>query len=388
VELRGILAALSRRIRIDRAEFGGAFGDMGVSLPLIIGVILASGADRASVLIVFGAMQIFCGLFYGVPMPAQPLKLVAAVVIAQNMDASIMYGAGLSVGIVMLLLTLTGLIDWITRVVPKTVVRGMQLGIGIKLTYLALHDYVGAEGAQGYVLAGVAFVLILLLLRQKRIPAALAVIALGAIYAFVFGKVDTPSILAGWGLAAPKFNVPTVVHIVEGFLLLGLAQIPLSLGNSVLATRQVAEDLFPEKKITVRQIGCTYSLMNLVAPFFSGIPVCHGSSGMVGIHLFGGRTGGATLIYGSLFLGVGLFFSGAFTEIVAVFPLPILGVLLFFQGLALVVLVRDMAEDATLFAITILVGLAAFALPYGFLAALVGGTLLTYAAKAWGVKLS
>jgi len=51
-------------IRFDRNELSGAFGDMGTDVPLIIGVALASHLDGASVLIMFGAMQILTGLAY------------------------------------------------------------------------------------------------------------------------------------------------------------------------------------------------------------------------------------------------------------------------------------------------------------------------------------
>ena len=56
-------------IRFDRNEVAGAFGDLGTDLPLLIGVIAASGIDSASVLILFGLMQIFTGLWYRLPMP-------------------------------------------------------------------------------------------------------------------------------------------------------------------------------------------------------------------------------------------------------------------------------------------------------------------------------
>src|SRR5437879_8629570 len=71
-------------IRFDRNELSGAFGDMGTDVPLIIGVALASHLDGASVLIMFGAMQILTGLAYRMPMPVQPLQAMAAIVIAQQ----------------------------------------------------------------------------------------------------------------------------------------------------------------------------------------------------------------------------------------------------------------------------------------------------------------
>ena len=81
-------------IRLDRNELAGAFGDIGTDLPLIIGMILAAGLDSASVLIVFGMMQVFSGLRYGMPMAVQPLKAVAAIVIAQRLSGATIHGAG------------------------------------------------------------------------------------------------------------------------------------------------------------------------------------------------------------------------------------------------------------------------------------------------------
>ncbi len=68
------------RIRVNCGELSGAFGDIGTALPLLTGMILASGMHPASVLTVFGLAQIGSALFYGIPMPVQPLKAVAALV--------------------------------------------------------------------------------------------------------------------------------------------------------------------------------------------------------------------------------------------------------------------------------------------------------------------
>ena len=51
-------------IRFDRNEWSGAFGDIGTDLPLITGMILVSGIDAASVLIVFGIMPILTARLY------------------------------------------------------------------------------------------------------------------------------------------------------------------------------------------------------------------------------------------------------------------------------------------------------------------------------------
>ena len=127
-------------IRFDRNELAGAFGDIGTDLPLIVGMILASGLHSASVLVMFGVMQYFTALRYGMPIPVQPLKAVAVIVITQKIAPGVLYGGGLAIGIAMLLLTVTGGITWLARVVPKAVVRGLQLGLGIQLAMLALKD--------------------------------------------------------------------------------------------------------------------------------------------------------------------------------------------------------------------------------------------------------
>ncbi len=364
-------------IRFDRNELAGAFGDIGTDLPLVVGMILAAGLHSASVLVMFGLMQYFTAIRYRMPIPVQPLKAVAVIVITQKISPGVLYGGGLAIGIAMLLLTVTGGITWLARVVPRAVVRGLQLGLGIQLAMLALKDYVPADGARGYVLAAVGFLIIIALLGNRRLPPAIPVIVLGVVYALVY-KLSGSDFANAAGFTLPQVHAPTLRDISTGFLLLALPQIPLSLGNSILATRQVAEDLFPERDITVRKLSYTYAAMNLVSPFFGGIPTCHGSGGLVGHYTFGARTGGSIIIYGTIFLVLGLFFASGFQQVVQVFPLPILGVLLFFEAVALILMIRDEASSRDSMFIVIMVGLIAAGIPYGYAIALVIGTLLFY----------
>ncbi|WP_245318879.1 putative sulfate/molybdate transporter [Hymenobacter elongatus] len=375
-----------RRIRFDRNELAGAFGDLGTDLPLLIGVIAASGVDSAGLLIVFGLLQMFSGLWYGMPMPVQPLKAFAALVIAQKIPGRIIFGGGLAIGVSMLLLSVTGLIDALARLIPKPVVRGIQFGLALQLATLALKEYVPADGTAGYALAAAAFVVTVLLLGNRRWPAALVVIALGVLYALVF-KLDLATAQRAIGLHLPAWHVPQRADIITGAILLALPQIPLSLGNSILATRQVIHDHYPERQVTVRQISLTYALMNVVAPFFGGFPVCHGSGGMVGHYAFGARTGGSVVLYGCLFLVLGLFFSQGFAEVVQIFPLPILGVLLLFEALTLATLLRDLATSKADLTVALLVGVLCSGLPYGYLVGLVIGTAVYYAMRRGWVGL-
>jgi hypothetical protein len=337
-------------------------------------MILAAGLHSASVLVMFGLMQFFTALRYRMPMPVQPLKAVAVLVITQKVAPEVLYGGGLAIGIVMLVLTVSGGIEWLARVVPKAVVRGLQLGLGIQLAMLALKDYVQADGMRGYVLAAVGFLIIIAFFGNRRFPPAIPVLVLGVIYAFVY-KLSGSTFTNAVGFALPQIRAVHMSDIVSGFVLLALPQIPLSLGNSILATRQVADDLFPERNVTIRKLSYTYAAMNLVNPFFGGVPTCHGSGGLVGHYTFGARTGGSIIIYGSIFLILGLFFAAGFQQVVQVFPLPVLGVLLFFEAAALMSLIRDQAGESML--LVVIVGLIAAGLPYGYAIGLVVGVALS-----------
>jgi MFS superfamily sulfate permease-like transporter len=366
------------RLRFDRNELAGALGDLGTDLPLLIGVLAASGADSAGVLVMFGLMQVFSGVWYGMPMPVQPLKAFAALVIAQKIPGRVIYGGGLAIGISMFVLSITGLIDALARLVPKPVVRGIQFGLALQLATLALKEYVPSDGLPGYALAAVGFIVTVVLLGNRRWPAALVVIVLGVSYGLLF-KLDFGTAQQALGLHLPTWHTPATADILTGAVLLALPQIPLSLGNSILATRQIAHDYFPERNLTVKQISFTYALMNLVNPFLGGFPVCHGSGGMVGHYAFGARTGGSVVLYGLLFLVLGLFFSQGFQQVVQIFPLPILGVLLLFESLTLAALLRDIATTPSSLLLALLTGLLCAGLPYGYLVGLITGTTLYYA---------
>lgn len=369
-----------KRIRFDRNELSGAFGDIGTDLPLLVGMIAACGLDPASTLIMFGLMQVFTGLWYGLPMPVQPLKAMAALMISQKLSGSTLYGAGLAIGVLMLVLTLTGLLEWLQRAIPKAVIRGVQFGLGLSLAMVAAKSYILSDSLPGYFLAGASVLIIILLLGNRKFPPALLVIALGVVYAVVF-KLDLWRIGQGMGLSLPRPNFVTVNDLRTGFLALTLPQIALSISNSVVATNQTVADLFPQERVSIRRIGLTYSLMNLINPWLSGVPTCHGVGGLAGHYAFGGRTGGSVIIYGTMYLVLGLFFSGSFAEIVQVFPMPVLGVILIFESLALMLFIRDIASERNDTLIALLVALICLTLPDGFIIGLVAGTLIYHLMK-------
>jgi hypothetical protein len=260
------------------------------------------------------------------------------------------------------------------------VMRGVQFGLGLSLATIATKNYILSDAVPGYILAGISFIIVLALLGNRKYPPALWVILLGAVYAVLF-KLDLIKVGQGMGISLPRINVVTWNDVAAGFLVLALPQIALSISNSVVATKQTLHDLFPDSEVGVKKIGITYSLMNLVNPWFSGVPTCHGAGGLAGHCSFGARTGGSVVIYGSIYLILGLFFTGSFNEVIKVFPLPMLGVILLFESLALMMFIKDIAGEKKDLFIALLVALMCMALPNGYVIGLVVGTAMYYAAN-------
>ena len=244
------------------------FGDIGTDLPLIVGMILAAKLDAATVLIMFGAMQIFTGLFYGMPMPAQPLKAVAVIVITQKLAPNVLYGGGLAIGMVMLLLSITGLIAWLWKVIPK------------KLSCAAFNSDLDCnwQHSRSKIIYPRNRRLVTcwrLLLPHSRwrfmaiaaIPRRYLSSASRFIYAFTYKHFD--GMQNAVGLAWPKFRVPAWSDVWTGFLILALPQIAI-VDWQLRARRRTRRQRFIPL-IAHRhspKYGLTYSFMNLPESVF------------------------------------------------------------------------------------------------------------------------
>ncbi len=364
-------------IRFDRNELAGSFGDIGTDLPLIIAMIPAAGLHGSTVFMVFGVLQILTGILYGVPMPMQPLKAMAVLVITQKIPGDVLLGAGFAVATVMLFLSVTGALSWLSRMIPRCVIRGIQFGLGLSLASLALREYVPSLGTNGYILAIVCFAIVVVLWGNRRIPASLLVILFGSLYASVV-TIDWSTVHLAKSVELPTLDIPAWDAIWTGFIVLALPQIPLSLSNSVFATEQTLKDLFPERAIGVQKIGITYSMANFLASLLGGIPACHGCGGLAGHYAFGARTGGSVVIYGTMYLVIGVLLGNSVDAVVAAYPRPVLGVILLFEAAMLMMLVRDMASDSKEFTVVLLVGLIALGIKQGFLVGLLMGIAIWY----------
>ena len=375
---------MSERFQLNRRELAGAFGDIGTSLPIIAAVLLATGVDGAGVLTCFGLAQIATGLLYGLPMPVQPLKAMAVVVIAGQAPAGLLQLAGLMIGGLMLLLSLSGALDHLGRLIPHCVVRGIQAGLGLSLARTATKLVAQPDSGWAWVAAIVAIAVLALLRKNHRLPGALLVIGATSLWAAIY-TVNWSALRHGAGFVLPHAEPWPWDQWLTALTLLVLPQLPLSLSNSVIATQQTVRDLFPGRSITLRAIGLTYAGLNLIVPWFGGLPVCHGCGGLAGYHALGARTGGAVIFYGALFVVAGLFFSGAFTGFISAFPTPVLGALLLVEATVLILLVRDLRASRPALVLALGVALICLTVPQGYLAGLLAGSAVYYTLRRAGV---
>lgn len=362
-------------IQFNRQELAGSFGDIGTDLPLIVGIILASGMNASRAFILFGLMQILTGFIYRLPMPMQPLKAMAVIIISQHLPEAVIYGGGLAIGVTMLAFTLTGGLDWLASLIPKPVIRGIQLGLGLSLAALAVNSYIPSMGPTGHLMAFTGLIFMITLWGNERIPPGLIVIVIGVFFTFLSLEVNTH---VTQSRPLDVFPTPFQIDLWAGFFLLALPQLPLSISNSVIATGQTIADLFPSKPVSFRKIGMTYSLANILSSLMGGIPVCHGCGGLAGHYAFGGRTGGSVIIYGSLYILIGFMGGFILDKFIHNFPLPLLGVILLCEASTLCCLIHDQMESNLNFGITVLVGTVVLCLPYGYLIGITIGTFLYY----------
>ena len=382
----------NERARADRNELAGAFGDLGTFAPLVIGMIAVCKLDAVSIITVFGLWYIITGLVYRLPVPVQPMKAVAALAISGAISFGVIRGAALVIGVILLALTLTRSLDLFAKITPKNVVRGIQLGLALTLMNTAA-SYMQKVGSLPFFIAGVPFwivaaicvAVVLLLYSNRRIPPMFVILPLG----ILLSLMSIPLAGLAVNFHIPSFNASIAASdIWMGLIILGIAQIPLTIGNSVIATDSLANSLFPEKKtVTVRRLGLTLGAMNLFSAFAGGIPMCHGAGGLAGHYRFGARKAAALFFIGGLLLVLGIFFGNTLTTIFGLIPSPVLGVILFFASLELAMALKDVDVGRDLF-IVFLVAVSCAFVQYGYLIGWIGGIVVAYAIKRNWIRLT
>ena len=329
-------------LRFDRNEISGSLGDMGTFLPLVAGMVNRCGMNLGHILFFAGAMNLVTGFTFGIPMPVQPMKAIAAVAITEGMTQNTIIASGIAAGVAMLILSATGLINFVYRIVPKPVVRGLQLAIGLKLLIKGVEMIAGTGrllAPDSVITALFCLSIALLSFRYKKIPGALVIFILGAGLLF-WARPDVLSRLTlGWEL--PHFIFPSTSDFLTGFWRGAVPQIPLTVMNSVIAVCALSADLFPERPLSPRKVSMSVAIMNLISCPLGGMPMCHGSGGLAAQYRFGARTGGSVVFLGLAKMLLAVAFGSSLLTIISVYPASVLGVLLIFSGYELAIVCRD-----------------------------------------------
>jgi MFS superfamily sulfate permease-like transporter len=358
--------------RYDRLELAGAFGDLGTLIPFVVGYVAVMKIDPLGILFMFGLCKVLAGLYYKTPVPIQPMKAIGGAAIASGgaVSAGMVCGAGLFTGLFWFVIGATKMVNVATKLAAKPVTCGIVLGLGLMFI---------TEGVKMMLvtpwLAGIGLVTTYALLTNPRFPAMFVLLIVGAAAAYFLD----PVLAAKLSAIRPALRLPAFTFarmnwqdFVAGSLVLAIPQIPLTIGNAVIAIRAENNELFPDRPVTDRMMAVSQGLMNIVSAPFGGIPMCHGAGGMAGHVRFGARTGGSLVMLGGIVMVVALFFSDSVGLLFQVFPKAVLGVILFFAGAELALTTRDIgSKKEDVYVMAVVAGIAMWNMGAAFLAGIV-----------------
>ncbi len=240
-------------------ELSGSLGDLGLFIPLVVAVTVTCELDLGVVLVCAGVMNILTGVYFGQPLPVQPMKAIAAVAITEGLTRDELTAAGLAMGVLMV--AISPVVKTIDRFVPHSVVRGIQLGVGLKLAAKGVSWTVELPlWAWDSLTTAALLGVVMLTLMKFRKPALLWLFPAG----FVIVWLENPSAFDAvrFGLPELALRWPGIDGWVGGVLNGALTQLPLTTLNSVIAVCALSERYFPGRGISPTRMASSVGLMN------------------------------------------------------------------------------------------------------------------------------
>ena len=379
-------------IKFNRMELAGSLGDLGTILPLAIGMILINGLDPTGLFMGVGLFYVFSGLYFRVTCPVEPMKVIGAYAVATGITAIQIQASSLWIFLFLIIIGGTGVITLAGRYIPKPVIRGVQLSTGVLLVSQGVRLIMGTSKFQdlrqaaepylsvqeigwapiGLIIGLVLGLLTLLLLENRRLPAALVVVGAGLLFGIALGTREGLDQMQ-FGFYMPQllpYGLPSGADFSFALLVLVLPQVPMTLGNAVIANADLSIQYFPKdgRRVTYRALCISMALGNLVSFFLGGMPMCHGAGGLASRYRFGARTAGSNLIIGGIFLMLALFLGSHSLAVIYTLPMAALGILLIFAGAQLALTILDMQTRKELFVPILVLGITlASNLAAGFL---------------------
>ena len=318
-------AAPTRRFFL---ECSGACGDLGTFIPHVVGAMTVAGLAPVGVLLGFAVFLIATGLFYGLPLPVQPMKAISAVILTGGLRPGEVAGAGIIMDVVLRVLGITGWIDRLARVIPQSVSAGLQLGLGLLMGVIGLKLILETPWIGFGSLA-----LLFALTRVPRCPAAPLALGVAMVAGWVTGNTGmAPEVVVTPG--APHLVVPSWPEVWRSFQVAVLPQLSLTLTNAVIVTASLSRQLFPSTGsiATERRLALSSGLANVLLCPFGAMPMCHGAVGLAAQFRFGARTGLAPIIFGAVLLVLAVGFADNAAALFALIPIGAVGSLLIFAG--------------------------------------------------------
>ena len=322
------MADIAPRKRSILQEASGACGDLRTFIPHVIGAITVAGLAPSGVLSGFGIFLIATGVFYGLPLPVQPMKAVSAVILTCGLRPGEVAAAGVMIGAVLLLLAITGLIGRLARVIPQSVGAGLRLGLGLLMGVLGLKLMLETPWI-GFLALGS----LVPLTRIPRCPGAPIVLGAAALVGWMTAGAAIPAEapIAPSGL---RLVIPTWAEVWRSLQIAVLPQLSLTLTNAVIVTASLSRELFPETGAIAseRNLALSSGIANLLLCPFGAMPMCHGAGGLQAQYRFGARTGLAPIILGIAVLLLAIGFADHAAVLLAIIPMSAVGALLILAG--------------------------------------------------------
>lgn len=378
------------RNRFTLSEWSGAVGDLGTLLPLAFALIVYNGFSPARLFLLWGLVYLATGWFYKVPVSVQPLKAMSVIAIAKGFSPAFLSTAAFFYGILFILLAATGAIRRMQHWFSPALVRGIQIGIGLILAQKAvqlvlqkgflLNTPVFPHGGNLLILMGLLMMIGFFRFRQKW-SLILLLLAGGIAFTRLSGMP-----VAGNEAGGPALNpsFPHPAFLIDAVIFLIIPQLPLTLGNAVYAADDACHSLWKDqaRRVNPTRLSFSIGLGDTLIGLLGGFPVCHGSGGMGAHAQFGAKTGGSTIIMGSLLVLAAL--SQPLSHLLFLVPIPLLAAFLIFDSWRMIGFISRLTRRIE-FAVALLVGFLSFA-THNLALALIAGLALEQGWRFYTLK--
>ncbi len=319
-------------------DVSGAFGDIGLLFPLSIALITKNHFNPTALFLMAGLFYILSSYYFKITMPVQPLKAIAVIAIAKGLGSDIINTSGMEMGIILLFIAFTGLSVKLGRIFPVSVVRGIQLGLGLLLVKASLH--LMNKDISIAVIA--VLILIACIFVFKKIPPLIPIMILGIVFSLKGIK------MASLGYIPLSTRMPANLNeLWRAFIVLVLPQLALTFGNAVVATEATGKALYGQRaqRLNFKSIPTSMGVANIISGILGGVPMCHGSGGVTAHYKFGATSERSGYIIGFTLITLAILFGHSSLSIISAFPNGILGVSLFYVGVQHSLYIRDIFND-------------------------------------------